>query len=166
MKIIECVPNFSEGRNEELFNAIKDVISKTPDVKLLNLEPDADYNRVVVTLAGNENSIIEGAVNACKTAAEMIDMTRHKGEHPRLGAIDVVPFVPVANVTIEECVECAKKFGERVGKELGVPIYLYEEASTNPDRKMLRQIRSGEYEGIKDKIYKQKFNSISIVFGI
>src|ERR1035438_477952 len=121
MKIIECVPNFSEGRNEELFDSIDNVLSKTPDVKLLNLEPDADYNRVVVTLAGNEKGIIEGAVGACKAAAEMIDMTKHKGEHPRLGAIDVVPFVPVKNTTMEECVKISEIFGERIAKELNVP---------------------------------------------
>src|SRR5664280_2339767 len=134
MKIIECVHNFSEGRNEELFNSIKNVLSNTPDVKLLNLEPDADYNRVVVTLAGNEDSIIEGTVGACRTAAEMIDMTKHKGEHPRLGAIDVVPFVPVRNTTMEECVKISEIFGERIARELNVPVYLYEHAAKNAQR--------------------------------
>src|ERR1035437_4592091 len=141
MKIIECVPNFSEGRNEELFNSIKTVLSKTPDVKLLNLEPDADYNRVVVTLAGNENGIIEGAINACKTAASMIDMTKHKGEHPRLGAIDVVPFVPVKNTTMEECVRISEKFGERIAADLNVPVYLYECSARTPQRSSLSNIR-------------------------
>src|ERR1035437_663364 len=143
MKIIECVPNFSEGKNEELFNSIKNVLSSTPDVKLLNLEPDADYNRVVVTLAGNENSIIEGAVDACKSAAQMIDMTKHKGEHPRLGAIDVVPFVPVKDTTMEECVRISEIFGERIAKELNVPVYLYEYAARNPQRVSLSSIRKG-----------------------
>jgi len=152
MKIIECVPNFSEGRNEELFNSIKRVLSDTPDVKLLNLEPDADYNRVVVTLAGNENSIIEGAVNACKTAAEMIDMTKHKGEHPRLGAIDVVPFIPVKNTTMEECVKVSEIFGERIARELNVPVYLYEHAARSPQRVSLSSIRKGEYEGLEAKL--------------
>ena len=100
---------------------------------------------------------MEGAFQFAKTAFELIDMSQHKGEHPRMGAVDVCPFVPVANVTVEECIECAKKYGERVGKELGIPVYLYEEASTNPARKMLKQIRSGEYEGIKDKIYKPEW---------
>ena len=157
MKIIECVPNFSEGRNEELFNSIKNVLSKTTDVKLLNLEPDADYNRVVVTLAGNENSIIEGAVNACKSAAEMIDMTKHKGEHPRLGAIDVVPFVPVKNATMEECVKISEIFGERIARELNVPVYLYEYAARNPQRVSLASIRKGEYEGLESKLKDQEW---------
>jgi glutamate formiminotransferase/formiminotetrahydrofolate cyclodeaminase len=152
MKIIECVPNFSEGRNEELFNSIKNVLSIIPDVKLLNLEPDADYNRVVVTLAGNESSIIEGAVGACKAAAEMIDMTKHKGEHPRLGAIDVVPFVPVKDITMEECVKISEIFGERIARELDVPVYLYEHAARNPQRVSLSSIRKGEYEGLEAKL--------------
>ena len=152
MKIIECVPNFSEGRNDELFISIKNVLSNIPDIKLLNLEPDADYNRVVVTLAGNENSIIEGAVGACKAAAEMIDMTRHKGEHPRLGAIDVVPFVPVKNTKMEECVRISEIFGERIARELSVPVYLYENAARNAQRVSLSSIRKGEYEGLEAKL--------------
>jgi len=152
MKIIECVPNFSEGKNENTFNAIKDAIDKTEGVKLLNLEPDADYNRVVVTLAGDENGILNGAINACKAAAEHIDMTTHKGEHPRLGAIDVVPFVPVKNVTMENCVKIAEQFGERISKELNVPVYLYEEAARKPERKNLANIRKGEYEGLEEKL--------------
>ena len=152
MKIIECVPNFSEGKNENTFAAIKLALEKTGGVKLLNLEPDADYNRVVVTMAGDENGILEGAVNACKAAAENIDMTTHKGEHPRLGAIDVVPFVPVKNSTMEDCIKIAEKFGERISKELGVPVYLYEEAARKPERKSLSDIRKGEYEGLEEKL--------------
>jgi glutamate formiminotransferase/formiminotetrahydrofolate cyclodeaminase len=152
MKIIECVPNFSEGRNEELFNSIKNVLSNTPDIKLLNLEPDADYNRVVVTLAGNENSIIEGAVAACREAAKMIDMAKHKGEHPRLGAIDVVPFIPVRNTTMEECVRISEIFGERIARELNVPVYLYEQSARNAQRVSLSSIRKGEYEGLEAKL--------------
>ena len=152
MKIIECVPNFSEGKNEELFNSIKNIISKTPDVKLLNLEPDADYNRVVVTLAGNKRGIIEGTVNACKAAAQLIDMTKHKGEHPRLGAIDVVPFVPVKNTSMEECVKISEIFGERIARELNVPVYLYEYSAKNPKRVSLSSIRKGEYEGLEAKL--------------
>ena len=152
MKIIECVPNFSEGKNENTFAAIKLALEKTGGVKLLNLEPDADYNRVVVTMAGDENGILEGAVNACKAAAENIDMTTHKGEHPRLGAIDVVPFVPVKNSTMEDCIKIAEKFGERISKELGVPVYLYEEAARKPQRKNLSDIRKGEYEGLEEKL--------------
>lgn len=152
MKIVECVPNFSEGRNDELFNLIKETISMASNVKLLNLEPDADYNRVVVTLAGNEDGIIEGAINACKAAAQMIDMTKHKGEHPRLGAIDVVPFIPVKDITMEECVKISEIFGERIARELKVPVYLYEHSTRNPNRVSLSSIRKGEYEGLEAKL--------------
>ncbi len=113
MKIIECVPNFSEGKNQDTFKAISDAINSVSGTKLLNLEPDADYNRVVVTMAGNESSIVDAAFEACKAAASKIDMRNHKGEHPRLGAIDVVPFVPVKNATMDDCVKIAEKFGER-----------------------------------------------------
>jgi glutamate formiminotransferase/formiminotetrahydrofolate cyclodeaminase len=152
MKIIECVPNFSEGKNQTTLKAIKEAIDSTKEVKLLSLEPDSDYNRVVVTMAGNEVGILNGALNACRAAAKNIDMTLHKGEHPRLGAIDVVPFVPVANVTTEECVQISKKFAEIISKELNVPVYLYESAATKPDRKNLSSIRQGEYEGLRDKL--------------
>jgi len=152
MKIIECVPNFSQGRNESTFKAISDAIEKTKGVKLLNLEPDADYNRVVVTMAGDENGILEGAINASKAAAEFIDMRNHKGEHPRMGAIDVVPFVPVKNITMEECVKISEVYGERISKELNIPVYLYEAAARKPERRNLSDIRKGEYEGLEEKL--------------
>lgn len=152
MKIIECVPNFSEGRNEETLQAIINSLKNIDGVNFLNLEPDPDYNRVVVTIAGDENGIIEGAVNACKAAAMEIDMTTHEGEHPRLGAIDVVPFVPVKNVTMEECVKISEIFGERIAKELNIPVYLYEAAARKPERKSLSYIRKGEYEALEEKL--------------
>lgn len=152
MKIIECVPNFSEGRNEETLQAIINSLKNTDRINFLNLEPDPDYNRVVVTIAGDEHGIIEGAINACKAAAQEIDMTTHKGEHPRLGAIDVVPFVPVKNVTMAECVKISEIFGERISKELNIPVYLYEAAARYPDRKSLSNIRKGEYEGLEEKL--------------
>ncbi|MCX7876153.1 MAG: glutamate formimidoyltransferase [Melioribacteraceae bacterium] len=152
MKIIECVPNFSEGKNQKTFDLIKTAIENTKDVKLLSLEPDADYNRVVVTMAGNEIGILNGAINACKAAAEQIDMRTHKGEHPRLGAIDVVPFVPVSNVTTEECVKISEEFANIISKELNVPVYLYEAAARFPERKSLANIRKGEYEGLEEKL--------------
>jgi glutamate formiminotransferase / formiminotetrahydrofolate cyclodeaminase len=152
LKIIECVPNFSEGKNQDTFNAISDAINSVSGTKLLNLEPDADYNRVVVTMAGNEDSIVDAAFEACKAAASRIDMRNHKGEHPRLGAIDVVPFVPVKNATMDDCVKIAEKFGERVSKELEMPVYLYENAARKPDRANLSSIRKGEYEGLADKL--------------
>lgn len=156
-KIIECVPNISEGRDEKIINACADAVRAVPGVTLLDVDPGKSTNRTVFTFVGDPDAVVEGAFQFAKKAYELIDMTKHSGEHPRMGAVDVVPFVPVANVTTEECVECAKRFGERVGKELNVPIYLYEEASNNPDRKMLKQIRQGEYEGIKDKIYKPEW---------
>lgn len=156
-KIIECVPNISEGRNQDIINACADAVRKVKGVTLLDVDPGKSTNRTVFTFVGDTESVIEGAFEFTKKAYELIDMTTHSGEHPRMGAVDVCPFVPVANVTIEECVEVSKKFGERVGKELNLPVYLYEEASDNPARKSLRQIRAGEYEGIKDKIYKPEW---------
>lgn len=152
MKIIECVPNFSEGKNRDTFNAISTAVNMTPNVKLLNMEPDADYNRVVVTLAGDENGIVEGAMSACLTAAQYIDMTTQKGEHPRLGAIDVVPFVPVKNATMEDCVRISEQFGELISQKLNIPVYLYEAAARKPIRSSLSNIRKGEYEGLADKL--------------
>ncbi|MCY7363397.1 MAG: glutamate formimidoyltransferase [Ignavibacteria bacterium] len=156
-KIIECVPNISEGRDEKIINACADAVRKVAGVTLLDIDPGKSTNRTVFTFVGDPDSVVEAAFQFSKTAYELIDMTKHSGEHPRMGAVDVVPFVPVANVTTEECVECANIYGKRVGEELGVPVYLYEEASQNPERKMLRQIRSGEYEGIKNKIYKPEW---------
>jgi len=156
-KIIECVPNISEGRDEKIINACADAVRKVAGVTLLDIDPGKSTNRTVFTFVGDPDSVVEAAFQFSKTAYELIDMTKHSGEHPRMGAVDVVPFVPVANVTTEECVECANIYGKRVGEELGVPVYLYEEASQNPERKMLRQIRSGEYEGIKNKIFKPEW---------
>jgi glutamate formiminotransferase / formiminotetrahydrofolate cyclodeaminase len=156
-KIVECVPNISEGRNRSIIDACAEAVRKVKGVKLLDVDPGKSTNRTVFTFVGDPESVVEAAFQFSKTAYELIDMSVHTGEHPRMGAVDVCPFVPVANVTVEECVECAKKYGERVGRELGVPVYLYEQASSNPARKMLKQIRSGEYEGIKDKIYKPEW---------
>lgn len=156
-KIVECVPNISEGRDESIINACAEAVKKVPGVTLLDVDPGKSTNRTVFTFVGEPDAVVEGAFQFAKTAYELIDMSKHSGEHPRMGAVDVVPFVPVANVTMEECVECAKKFAKRAGEELGVPIYLYEEASDNPDRKSLRQIRAGEYEGIKNKITKKEW---------
>lgn len=156
-KIIECVPNISEGRDEFIINSCAEVLKNIPGVTLLDVDPGKSTNRTVFTFVGDEESVVEGAFQFAKKAYELIDMSRHTGEHPRMGAVDVVPFVPVANATMQDCIDCAKRFGKRAGEELGVPFYLYEEASDNPDRKMLKQIRSGEYEGIKDKIGKPEW---------
>jgi len=152
MKIIECVPNFSEGTNTETFEAIKNALTSIENVKLLSLEPDKDYNRVVVTLVGNEEGIVNGALAVSKAAAKFIDMRNHKGEHPRLGAIDVVPFIPVKNVSTEECVKLSEEYGDRIAKELHLPVYLYESAARRVERKNLSDIRKGEYEGLEEKL--------------
>lgn len=156
-KIVECVPNISEGRDEKIINACADAVRAVEGVTLLDVDPGKSTNRTVFTFVGDPESVVEAAFQFAKTAYELIDMTKHSGAHPRMGAVDVCPFVPVAGVTTEDCVECAKKFGKRVGEELNVPVYLYEEASTNPARKALKQIRQGEYEGIKDRIIKPEW---------
>jgi glutamate formiminotransferase/formiminotetrahydrofolate cyclodeaminase len=151
-QIVECVPNFSEGQDNNIVDAIAASIDGVEGVKLLSVEPDKDYNRTVITFVGAPDSVKEAAFQATKAASELIDMTNHKGEHPRLGAIDVVPFIPVAGVTMDDCVKLAREYGERVAKELNIPIYLYEEAATKPDRKNLATIRKGEYEGLPEKL--------------
>lgn len=152
MKIVECVPNFSEGKNEHTFEQMKKSLSGISNCKLLSFEPDADYNRVVVTMAGDEHGILEGALSISRTAAQLIDMTAHKGEHPRLGAIDVVPFVPIKNITMKECVKISEAYAERASEELNIPIYLYEAAARKPERENLANIRKGEYEGLTEKL--------------
>lgn len=151
-KIIECVPNFSEGRNRDIIEAISRSIRDVPEATLLNVDPGESTNRTVFTFVGNPDSVVEAAFQAAKKGYELIDMSRHHGAHPRMGAVDVVPFVPVAGVTMEECVECSRRFARRVGEELGVPVYLYEEAQEREYRKALRDIRSGEYEAIPERI--------------
>jgi glutamate formiminotransferase / formiminotetrahydrofolate cyclodeaminase len=156
-KIVECVPNFSEGRNPEIIEAIADAIRQTPGVTLLDVDPGKSTNRTVYTFVGSPGAVVEGALNSARVARKLIDMRNHQGEHPRMGAMDVCPFVPVSGVTMEECVECAKEFGRRVSEELGIPIYLYEKASNTDYRKKLPQIREGEYEGISGKIVKPEW---------
>ncbi len=152
MKIIECVPNFSEGKREETFHLMKDSLNKVRECKLLNIEPDSDYNRVVVTLAGSDTGIFEGAIAVSKAAAERIDMRNHKGEHPRIGAIDVVPFVPVKNTTMEDCIKISESYAESISETLEVPVYLYENSARKASRKNLADIRKGEYEGLEEKL--------------
>jgi len=151
-RIVECVPNFSEGRDPAVINAITDAIRGVPGLKLLSAEMDKDYNRTVVTFVGEPEAVVEAAVAATRRASQVIDMRRHHGEHPRIGATDVVPFVPVSGVTMEECVRLARMYAGRVGDELQIPIYLYEEAATRPERKNLAVVRKGEYEGLPDKL--------------
>ncbi|MEX2189354.1 MAG: glutamate formimidoyltransferase [Bacteroidota bacterium] len=151
-QIVECVPNFSEGRDKATLDAIAESVRRVRDVKLLGVEPDKDYHRSVVTFVGNPAGVLEAAFQSTKTAVERIDMRTHKGEHPRLGAVDVVPFVPVSGVSMDECISLARQYGERAARELGIPIYLYEFAATNPLRRNLSDIRKGEYEGLQQKL--------------
>ncbi len=150
--LVECVPNFSEGANAATIRAIGDAVRSVSGVKLLNIEPDKDYNRTVVTFVGESSAVVEAAFQSTKVAAERIDMTAHKGEHPRIGATDVVPFIPISGVTMEDCVALANRFGARVARELGIPIYLYEAAARSPQRRNLSEIRKGEYEGLSEKL--------------
>jgi glutamate formiminotransferase len=151
-QIVECVPNFSEGRDIRIINAIAGAISNVQGVKFISAEPDRDYNRTVVTFIGHPTAVVEAAFKSTQKAAELIDMTTHKGEHPRLGATDVVPFVPVSGATMQDCVKLAREFGRRVGDELCIPVYLYEEAATTPERRNLSTIRKGEYEGLPHRL--------------
>jgi len=151
-KIVECVPNFSEGRRQEVIDQIAETVATVPGIHVLDVQSDADHNRTVVTFVGEPATVEEAAFRGIEKAAELIDMNLHRGEHPRLGAADVVPFVPIKNVTVEDCVAIARRLGERVGRELGIPVYLYEKAATRPERQNLAEVRRGEYEGIKAEI--------------
>lgn len=155
--IIECVPNFSEGRNMNIIKQITDEIEKVEGAKLLDVDPGKATNRTVVTIVGNPHAVIEAAYQAIKKAGELIDMRHHKGEHPRMGATDVCPLIPISGITVEETVEFAKMLGKRVGEELGIPVYLYEYASSKDYRKNLADIRSGEYEGFAAKILRPEW---------
>ncbi|MFA5781765.1 MAG: glutamate formimidoyltransferase [Bacteroidales bacterium] len=156
-QIIECVPNFSEGNDMNIIKQITDQIETVEGVKLLDVDPGKATNRTVVTFVGEPESVIEAAYRAIKKASEIIDMRKHKGEHPRFGATDVCPFVPVANITMDETVVYARKLAERVGKELKIPIYCYENAAFTPERKNLANCRSGEYEGLQKKLADPKW---------
>lgn len=155
-KIVECVPNFSTV-DPTVIKAITNAIEAVEDTMLLNVEPDADYNRVVVTFVGSPETIGEAAFQGITKATELIDMRNHKGEHPRIGATDVCPFVPVKGVTDEECIQIAHQVAERVANELKVPTYLYAKAATNEERIRLPNIRKGEYEGLPQKIVDPKW---------
>jgi len=166
-KIVECVPNFSEGRDRAVIDAIADSIRKTPGCSLLDVDPGASTHRTVFTFVGSPEAVVEAALASARVARKRIDMRQHSGAHPRMGALDVCPFVPVSGVTMEECVACARDFARRVSEELGIPIYLYEAASQHPHRKSLKQIREGEYEGLAAKLsqpeWKPDFGPASLV---
>ncbi|MDP9314073.1 MAG: glutamate formimidoyltransferase [Chloroflexota bacterium] len=150
--LIECVPNFSEGRRTEVIAAIVAAIAAVPDVLVLDVEADADHNRAVVTFVGPPTVMVAAAFAAIATAQRHINLDHHQGVHPRLGAADVVPFIPLRDTTMAECVALAQQLGARVGAELGIPVYLYEEAATRPERRNLADIRRGEYEGLKQSL--------------
>lgn len=152
LKIIECVPNFSEGQDEKLIEALSKAIEHTEGVRLLHVDPGKSTNRTVVTFAGNPDAVIEAAFQAIKLASELIDMRFHKGEHPRMGATDVCPLIPISGISMEETVAYSKKLAARVGSELSIPVYLYENSATHPSRNNLADIRSGEYEGLEEKM--------------
>jgi glutamate formiminotransferase/formiminotetrahydrofolate cyclodeaminase len=151
-EIVECVPNFSEGRDRAVIDAIAEAIRGTDGCTLLDVDAGASTNRTVYTFVGGREAVVEGALSAARAARTRIDMRRHQGEHPRLGALDVCPFVPVSGVTMEDCVECARAFGRRAAQDLGIPIFFYEAAATAPHRRALKDIRAGEYEGLAEKL--------------
>jgi glutamate formiminotransferase/formiminotetrahydrofolate cyclodeaminase len=151
-KLIECVPNFSEGRDDNIIRQITDAIKTVDGVSLLDVDPGASTNRTVVTFVGSPDAAVEAAFRAIKKAAELVDMRKHKGAHPRMGATDVCPFIPVSNVTWEEAIDCANLLGKRVGEELKIPVYLYERAAKHKSRSNLSIIRAGEYEAFFEKI--------------
>jgi glutamate formiminotransferase/formiminotetrahydrofolate cyclodeaminase len=165
-KLIECVPNFSEGRDENVIRQITHAIESVDGVSLLDIDPGASTNRTVVTFVGAPEAAVEAAFRGIKKASELIDMRKHKGAHPRMGATDVCPFIPVSNVTWEEAIECANKLGKRVGEQLGIPVYLYEKAAKDKSRSNLAVIRDGEYEGFAEKIkkpeWKPDFGSVKL----
>lgn len=150
--LIECVPNFSEGRRPEIIEQIVAAIAAVPGVSVLDVESDADHNRSVVTFVGTPDGVVAGALAGIKQAQQLINLDRHQGAHPRLGATDVVPFIPLRDATTADCVALAKQLGHRVGAELGIPVYLYEEAATRPERRNLADVRRGEYEALKQSL--------------
>mgnify|MGYP003327527554 FL=1 len=150
--IIECVPNFSEGRNLQTIKAITDAIESVEGIRLLDVDPGKATNRTVVTLVGSPDDVIEAAFRGIQKASTLIDMRNHTGEHPRMGATDVCPLIPISGISMEETAVYAKKLAKRVAEELHIPTYLYEYAQSNPDRNNLSVIRAGEYEGFFDKI--------------
>ena len=150
--IVECVPNFSEGRRQDVIDQIVAAMEQVPGVRLLDVQSDLDHNRSVVTIIGAPQPVVEAAFQGITRAAELIDMNHHRGGHPRMGAADVVPFVPVQGLTIEDCAALARQLGERVGSELALPVYLYEAAATRPERCNLAEVRRGEYEGVREEI--------------
>lgn len=156
MKRVMCIPNYSEGRDLEKVDKIVECFRAKENVKLVDYQPDKDHNRTVVEVIGEPQAIMNAVIESVKVAQEVIDMSKHEGAHPRMGAVDVVPFVPITEVTTEDCVEYAKEVGKAIG-ELGIPVYLYEDAATNPGRQNLAKIRKGQYEAFFEKIKEEEW---------
>jgi glutamate formiminotransferase len=151
--LIQCIPNFSEGRRPEVIEAIVGALALC-DVRVLSVSPDADHNRTVVTFVGGPVQVANAALRCAEVASRLIDLTQHRGNHPRMGAVDVIPFVPISGCTMQDCVTIAQEVGEAIGRTLGIPIFLYESAAIRPDRKNLAAVRRGEFEGLRDLIGK------------
>lgn len=171
-RLVQCVPNFSEGKDKKIIEKIVEEIRIMEEVKLLDYSMDKDHNRSVVTFVGEPEKVIEAAFNAVKVASELIDMSTHVGEHPRMGATDVIPLVPISDVSMEECVEYSRKLGERIGKELNIPVFLYEKSASSPNRENLANIRRGQYEGMAEKLKEEEWqpdfgpNTLNIKAGV
>ncbi len=151
-KIVECIPNVSEGRDPDKIEQLAQAVKGTPGVALLDVDSDADHHRTVISFVGGPEAVGEAALRLVEKAVELIDLTKHKGEHPRMGAVDVIPFVPIQNVTMAECVELSKRVGQQIWERFRVPVYLYEQSATRPERENLATIRKGEFEGFFEKI--------------
>lgn len=155
MKLIECVPNFSEGKRQEVVEAIVSAIKSVKDIKLLDKEMDASHNRSVITFIGPPEAVKSAAFKATEKASQLIDLTKHKGEHPRMGATDVIPFIPLQDATMDDCVAIARAVGKDIGDKLQIPVYLYEYAATRPERKNLADVRKGQFEGLREELGKK-----------
>lgn len=157
-KIVECIPNISEGRRTEVVEACIGVIKEVPGVMLLDYSSDPSHNRSVITMVGEPEQVAEAAFRLAKAARDNIDLTVHTGEHPRMGAIDVIPFVPIKEMTVAECVELSKTVGERIANELEIPVFLYEDSASAPHRKNLASIRKGQFEGMAEKVHEDDWH--------
>jgi glutamate formiminotransferase len=151
-KIIECVPNFSEGRDKQIVEKIADAFRAKDNVKLLDYSSDADHNRSVITVAGEPEALKEAVIEAVGIAVELINLTKHSGQHPRMGAVDVIPFIPIKNVTMDEAITLSKEVGDAIGEKYNLPVFLYERSATQQHRENLANVRKGEFEGLKEKM--------------
>ncbi|XWX04665.1 glutamate formimidoyltransferase [Aggregatilineales bacterium SYSU G02658] len=151
--LVECVPNFSEGRDQQVIAQLAEAVRGVPRVRLLHVTSDYDHHRSVLTFVGESEAVLEAAFRAIQAAAQLIDLKRHHGQHPRMGAADVVPFVPLGSTSLDACVELARRLGARVGAELGLPVYLYEAAAQRPERRLLAEVRRGGYERLRETIH-------------